>query len=403
MNEDGHLREWLGAHRAAVSGGSPTDHPDIDTLARHATSQLSPGKARYVSEHLLVCEDGRCVAFVRANAEDVDAAAGLLYPGPEAEGMHARTFLCREALWEAFEDIAREQGAPIDDVLADAMRAYARHRAGGAGAGEEVRASDPMPSAHDYAAENEPDMARTGMIRQPTQRLAGPTADAASLRRPMGHPAPPGHAGPPIPRGGQVSTTRGVAPPHSAPPPRMPAPLPEPPGRVPLQRPFTQPLNQALPAPPPPRSSAGGPARFPSAGMPLPPPPPRGMSPGPRSAAPPPLPPQSDPYMAPATPFAAPRGRVASALSLTYLNRSVEVTKERFVLGRSKSQADLVLDDANVSRQHAAIERVGDTWFLADLGSTNGCYVDGQRVSRRQLTDGDVIEITTHQVRCTLR
>jgi hypothetical protein len=409
MNDDGHLTEWLGAHRAAVSGGSPTDHPDIDTLARHATSQLSPGKARYVSEHLLVCEDGRCLAFVRANAEDVDAAAALLYPGAEAEGMHARTFLCREALWEAFEDIAREHGAAIDDVLSDAMRAYARHRGADAGAGDEPRASDPMPGAlpsgHDYAAEDEPDMARTGMIRQPTQRMSAPTAEAPSLRRPMGNPsAPPGYAGPPIPRGGQVSTTRGVAPPHSAPPPRMSAPLLEPPGRVPLQRPFTQPINQALPAPPPPRSSAGGGPRFPTAGMPLPPPPPRGMSPGPRSAAPPPLPPPSDPYMAPpAAPFAVPRGRVASSLSLTYNNRSVDVTKERFILGRSKSQADLVLDDANVSRQHAAIERVGDTWFLADLGSTNGCYVDGQRVSRRQLSDGDVIEITTHQVRCTLR
>jgi len=408
MNDDRQIGQWLGAHRAAVSGGSPTDHPDIDTLSRHATSQLSPGKARIVSEHLLVCEDGRCVAFVRANAEDVDAAAALLYPGPEAEGMHARTFLCREALWETFEDIAREQGAPIDDVLADAMRAYARHRAGATG--EEPRASDPMPGAHDYAApsENDPDMARTGMIRQPTQRMSAPTAEAPSLRRPSAGGGagalPPGLGGPPIPRGGQVSTTRGVAPPATSPPPRMPAPLPDVPGRVPLQRPFTAPIGQALP-PPPPRGGASGAPRFPSGGVPLPPPPPgRGMSSGPRSAAPPPLPPASDPYMAPATPFATPRGRAApSSLSLTYLNRTVDVTKDRFILGRSKSQADLVLDDANVSRQHAAIERVGDTWFLADLGSTNGCYVDGQRVSRRQISDGDVIEITTHQVRCTLR
>jgi pSer/pThr/pTyr-binding forkhead associated (FHA) protein len=116
---------------------------------------------------------------------------------------------------------------------------------------------------------------------------------------------------------------------------------------------------------------------------------------------PPPLPP-SDPYVASAQPFAG-RGRAATMLTLTYLNRSVEVTKERFILGRSKTQADLVLDDANVSRQHAAIERVGDQWFLADLGSTNGCYVDGQRVSRRPIADGDLIEITTHQIRCTLR
>lgn len=111
------------------------------------------------------------------------------------------------------------------------------------------------------------------------------------------------------------------------------------------------------------------------------------------------------PYAPPVTPHAnvpPNRGRVATALSLTYLNQTVDVTKECFLLGRSKTQADLVLDDPNVSRQHVTIERIGDTWVLADLGSTNGCYVDGQRVTRRQLADGDVIEITTHQVRCTL-
>ena len=109
--------------------------------------------------------------------------------------------------------------------------------------------------------------------------------------------------------------------------------------------------------------------------------------------------------MAPAPQYQG-RGRHQAApavLSLSYQNRSVDVTKDRFILGRSKSQADLVLDDANVSRQHAAIERVGDAWFLADLGSTNGCYIEGQRISRRALADGDVIEITSHQIRCTLR
>lgn len=410
MNDDAQLGQWLGAHRAEVAGvtaASPADHPDIDTLARHATNQLSAAKARGVSEHLLVCEDGRCVAFVRANAEDVDVAAGLLYPGEEAKGMHARTFLCREALWDAFEDMAREQGAPVDDLLADAMRSYARQRSYGGQTGEEPRASDPLPPGHDYAAEDSADMARTAAVRQPTQRLQPPTAEAPAMRRPMS--APPGMGGMPNARGGQIATSRGVAPPPAgagATTARPPAQIPEPPGgRMPLQRPFTAPINHGIPAPPPPR---GGAQRFPSAAMPLPPPPARSAPMGPASSRsmPPPLPP-SDPYMAPAAPYQsrAPQGRshVATMLSLTYLNRSVDVSKDRFILGRSKTQADLVLDDANVSRQHAAIERVGDTWYLADLGSTNGCYVEGQRVSRRPIADGDVIEITTHQIRCTLR
>jgi pSer/pThr/pTyr-binding forkhead associated (FHA) protein len=123
----------------------------------------------------------------------------------------------------------------------------------------------------------------------------------------------------------------------------------------------------------------------------------RAVPPPPRSV-PPPLPP-SDPMLG----YGSPRGRTAQQLTLSYNGQHFEVSKERFVLGRSKTQADLVLEDPNVSRQHAAIERVGNEWVLADLGSTNGCYIDGQRVSRRPIADGDVIEITTHQIHCTLR
>ena len=40
-------------------------------------------------------------------------------------------------------------------------------------------------------------------------------------------------------------------------------------------------------------------------------------------------------------------------------------------LGRSR-QCDVVLDDPNVSRQHAEIRPRGGSWVLTDLGSTNG-------------------------------
>jgi len=294
--------------------------------------------------------------------------------------MHARTFLCRESLWEAFEEIAREQRAPIDDVLSEAMRAYARQRSYGGITGDEPTAGP----AHDYEAENAADLARTAAVRQPMQRAAPGMVDGATgwPRSPTGQPPPP-------PSLARPPTGRALPPPA-----RSQSSFPEPPAR-PAQRPFTQPLGQPLSAPPP----RGGPRRFPSGPVPL-------RAPPPARAMPPQL--RAEPYMPPANPYgSAPggsaQGRVATALSLTYLNQTFDVTKERFILGRSKAQADLVLDDPNVSRQHAAIERVGETWVLADLGSTNGCYVEGQRVTRRQVANGDVIEITTHQVRCTLR
>ena len=90
-------------------------------------------------------------------------------------------------------------------------------------------------------------------------------------------------------------------------------------------------------------------------------------------------------------------------LVLTHQGRQVEVDKDRFVLGRSKTQADLRLEDPNVSRQHAAIERVGPAFYIVDLGSTNGIFVSGQRVTRRALADGDLIVITSHEIRCALR
>ena len=48
-------------------------------------------------------------------------------------------------------------------------------------------------------------------------------------------------------------------------------------------------------------------------------------------------------------------------------------------LGRSR-EADIVLDDANVSRKHAEVRPSGGSWIVRDLGSTNGVKVNGRRV-----------------------
>ena len=99
----------------------------------------------------------------------------------------------------------------------------------------------------------------------------------------------------------------------------------------------------------------------------------------------------------------SPGTTAGKTLSLTYRGALSLVDKDRYLIGRSKTQADLRLDDPNVSRQHAVIEHVGAAWYIVDLGSTNGVHVAGERVARRALTDGDVIVITTHEIRCTLR
>jgi hypothetical protein len=61
-------------------------------------------------------------------------------------------------------------------------------------------------------------------------------------------------------------------------------------------------------------------------------------------------------------------------------------------LGRSR-QCDVVLNDPNVSRQHAELRPRGSSWVLSDLGSTNGSRINGHPVERSEVVrPGDEIE-----------
>jgi|SRR5450432_349544 len=64
----------------------------------------------------------------------------------------------------------------------------------------------------------------------------------------------------------------------------------------------------------------------------------------------------------------------------------------RSVIGRSPG-AQIRLSDDGVSREHAAVALSGDKVILHDLGSTNGTFCNGVRVSARELVDGDKIMI----------
>jgi hypothetical protein len=64
-----------------------------------------------------------------------------------------------------------------------------------------------------------------------------------------------------------------------------------------------------------------------------------------------------------------------------------QLGSRRVVLGRSK-EADLQVQDPNVSRRHAELRQEGATYWLVDLDSTNGVEVRGKRVKRLKLEDG---------------
>lgn len=78
------------------------------------------------------------------------------------------------------------------------------------------------------------------------------------------------------------------------------------------------------------------------------------------------------------------------------------VRKDRFVIGRGK-HCDLVINSGKVSREHAAIVREGNAWFIEDLGSSNGTWFDARRITRRQIQDGDEYFVCAEKLRCAFR
>ena len=74
------------------------------------------------------------------------------------------------------------------------------------------------------------------------------------------------------------------------------------------------------------------------------------------------------------------------------------IENRRLTIGRADG-VDIKLDDAAVSKQHAAIEVRGADHMLLDLESANGTFVNGNRVTRHFLNHGDTVEILDFQIR----
>jgi len=74
--------------------------------------------------------------------------------------------------------------------------------------------------------------------------------------------------------------------------------------------------------------------------------------------------------------------------------REIGLPKSMLYIGRDPSN-DLVLPDAMVSRRHAVVEYRGNQYYIRDCNSSNGSLVNGDKVSERNLRDGDLVAIGT--------
>ena len=79
-------------------------------------------------------------------------------------------------------------------------------------------------------------------------------------------------------------------------------------------------------------------------------------------------------------------------VTLTLEGRAHPIMPTGLVIGRSR-ECDLRVTDGNASRRHAEVILEGTSYVVVDLASTNGTELNGRRITREALTDGDRITI----------
>jgi hypothetical protein len=167
-------------------------------------------------------------------------------------------------------------------------------------------------------------------------------------------------------------------------------------------------------SPPPSSTSSGGLRRSP----PPPPggsrsPPPAyggaGFSSGPYQTTPSSGPPSTPRRPTPPSPRSTPTPEISSGagvsptLFLVFNSQRIPIEKDQFIIGRGSKTSDLAIKDGNISRKHAAIIRRNGTYYIKDLGSTNGIDYKGMRIDNKRIDEGDIFHLCDYELRFTYR
>ena len=212
----------------------------------------------------------------------------------------AHQFLCSDTLWSTFQRMAEDQEKGVDELISDALVAYAQlagYQTGISTGDDDDGPATPPPSR----------------------------APSVAAGRPLAPPPPPmppagGRFGRPIPGPGGLNAAMGIT-------------------------------------PPPPGAGADG----------------------------------------------TPGGSAAPPLYLVFDNQKYRIDKDQFIIGRGSKSSDLPIKDGNISRKHAAVIRRNGTYFIKDLGSTNGIDFKGMRIDNKRIDEGDLFHLCDYELRFTYK
>ena len=260
-----------------------------------------------------------------------------------------RHFYCRDVLWETFEQMANDFDCSIDYLVNEAMRYYARSKnyqqPGGGGGGGPTGgnvgpgADGPRPNVNGNG----------GPTSYPGPTSAKPQSNGPGANRQQGGTQPP-----PQPSSG--------------------------PGNSMQRRAVPQPTPGYTNSPAPTQARGGGGGGGGGGGM---------HSPAVQQQV--------------SQPPAPPVGAAGPTLFLVYNGQRYPVTKDQFIIGRGSKTSDLAIKDGNISRKHAAVIRRNGTFYIKDLGSTNGIDYKGMRIDNKRIDEGDVFHLCDYELRFTYR
>ncbi len=90
-------------------------------------------------------------------------------------------------------------------------------------------------------------------------------------------------------------------------------------------------------------------------------------------------------------------------LYLVFNNNRYPIDKDKFVIGRGSQQTDLTIRDGNISRKHCAVIFHNGSYYIKDLGSTNGIEYRGNRIESKKIDEGDVFYLCDYELRFSYR
>ena len=96
-------------------------------------------------------------------------------------------------------------------------------------------------------------------------------------------------------------------------------------------------------------------------------------------------------------------GPAGQTLFLVFNSQKIAIEKDQFIIGRGSKTSDLAIKDGNISRKHAAVIRRNGTYYIKDLGSTNGIDYKGMRIDNKRIDEGDVFHLCDYELRFTYR